>query len=82
MVARSAARGWGHASGAGHDNGQPLGAAPRVPGASITVELVVIVLGNVASAVTRFILLRIWVFRRVRHGASSTGATSNDGAAS
>ncbi|ALO66451.1 hypothetical protein AS189_08025 [Arthrobacter alpinus] len=52
------------------------------PGASITVELVVIVLGNVASAVTRFVLLRIWVFRRVRHGAGSTGATSNDGAAS
>lgn len=57
------------------------------PGASIAVELVVIVLGNVASAVTRFILLRIWVFRRVRHGtaatraASSTAATS-DGAAS
>ncbi|WP_218711448.1 GtrA family protein [Arthrobacter sp. BF1] len=46
------------------------------PGASITVELVVIVLGNVASAVTRFILLRIWVFRRVRHGAASISAGS------
>lgn len=43
------------------------------PGASIVVELMVIVLGNVASAVTRFVLLRYWVFRRVRHGAAASG---------
>lgn len=43
------------------------------PGASIAVELAVIVLGNVASAVTRFVLLRYWVFRRVRHGAAISG---------
>lgn len=43
------------------------------PNASIWVELVVIVLGNVASAVTRFLLLRYWIFRRVRHG-SAVGA--------
>lgn len=51
------------------------------PGASIGVELVVIVLGNVASAVTRFVLLRYWVFRRVRHGAStnSDAAAPSDG---
>ena len=42
-----------------------------VPGASITLELIVIVLGNVASAVTRFLLLRFWIFRRARHGNSS-----------
>ena len=41
------------------------------PGASIGVELAVIVLGNVASAVTRFVLLRYWVFRRVWHGAGA-----------
>lgn len=39
------------------------------PGASVVTELAVIVLGNVASAVTRFLLLRYWIFRRVRHGA-------------
>ncbi|MFQ4147367.1 GtrA family protein [Arthrobacter sp. LAPM80] len=38
------------------------------PGASIMLELAVIVLGNVASAVTRFLLLRYWIFHRVRHG--------------
>lgn len=38
------------------------------PAASIAVELSVIVLGNVASAVTRFVLLRYWIFRRVRTG--------------
>ena len=39
------------------------------PDASIVVELSVIVLGNVASAVTRFLLLRHWIFRRVKNGA-------------
>ncbi len=38
------------------------------PEASVPLELAVIVLGNVASAVTRFLLLRYWIFRRVRHG--------------
>jgi putative flippase GtrA len=36
------------------------------PGAGIVTELVVIALGNVASAVTRFLLLRYWIFRRLR----------------
>ncbi len=36
------------------------------PGASIAAELAVIVLGNAASAVTRFLLLRYWIFRRAR----------------
>lgn len=40
------------------------------PGASIVTELSVIVLGNVASAVTRFLLLRYWIFRRVRHAGA------------
>ncbi|AIY00987.1 hypothetical protein ART_1388 [Arthrobacter sp. PAMC 25486] len=39
------------------------------PNASIVVELAVIVLGNVASAVTRFLLLRYWIFRRAKNGA-------------
>lgn len=39
------------------------------PNASIFVELAVIVLANVTSAVTRFLLLRYWIFRRVRHGS-------------
>ncbi|MFB9163178.1 GtrA family protein [Arthrobacter psychrochitiniphilus] len=38
------------------------------PQASLVVVLAVIVLGNVASAVSRFLLLRYWIFRRVRHG--------------
>ncbi len=37
-----------------------------LPDASIALELVVIVLGNAASAVTRFLLLRYWIFRRLR----------------
>ncbi|WP_442214319.1 GtrA family protein [Specibacter sp. RAF43] len=41
-----------------------LGAA--WPHAPIVAELVVITLGNVASAITRFILLRYWIFRRLR----------------
>lgn len=41
------------------------------PNASIWVELAVIVLGNVASAVTRFLLLRYWIFRRVSHGSGA-----------
>ncbi|WP_160318918.1 GtrA family protein [Arthrobacter sp. ERGS1:01] len=36
------------------------------PHASIVVELAVIVLGNVLSAVTRFLMLRYWIFRRLR----------------
>lgn len=36
------------------------------PNASIVAELVVITLGNVASAVMRFLLLRYWIFRRLR----------------
>lgn len=38
------------------------------PGASLMLVLSVIVLGNVASATTRFLLLRYWIFRRARHG--------------
>ncbi|MCQ9163243.1 GtrA family protein [Arthrobacter sp. STN4] len=41
------------------------------PKASLATELAVIVLGNVASAVTRFVLLRYWIFRRLRHGATA-----------
>lgn len=37
-----------------------------VPHASILVELLVITFGNIASAVTRFVLLRYWIFRRLR----------------
>ncbi|WP_207346374.1 GtrA family protein [Arthrobacter sp. E3] len=37
-----------------------------LPDASMALELSVIVLGNVASAVTRFLLLRYWIFRRLR----------------
>jgi putative flippase GtrA len=45
-----------------------LGLLHRIsPGASIGAELAVIVLGNAASAVTRFLLLRYWIFRRVRN---------------
>ncbi|WP_104092294.1 GtrA family protein [Arthrobacter sp. GMC3] len=36
------------------------------PHASIVVELAVIVAGNIASAITRFLLLRYWIFRRLR----------------
>lgn len=54
------------------------------PGASIWVELAVIVLGNVASAITRFLLLRYWIFRRARHGTvpTETNSTSNAAASS
>lgn len=38
------------------------------PQASIMAELVVITFGNIASAVSRFVLLRYWIFRRVRKG--------------
>lgn len=41
------------------------------PEASIVTELAVIVLGNVASAITRFVLLRYWIFRRVRHAGAA-----------
>lgn len=47
------------------------------PNASIWLELSVIVLGNVASAVTRFLLLRYWIFRRARHGAVPTNSISD-----
>lgn len=40
------------------------------PDASIAVELLVIVLGNAASAVTRFLLLRYWIFRRLRRNST------------
>lgn len=36
------------------------------PNASITTELLVITAANVVAAVTRFLLLRYWIFRRVR----------------
>lgn len=39
-----------------------------VPGAPIALELAVIVVGNVASTVSRFLLLKFWIFRRARHG--------------
>ncbi len=46
------------------------------PNASIVAELVVITLGNVASAVTRFLLLRYWIFRRLRsRGMAASPAT-------
>lgn len=47
------------------------------PNASIVVELAVIVLGNVASAVTRFLLLRYWIFRRVRHAGARQPRDAN-----
>lgn len=34
----------------------------------VSTELAVIVLGNVAAAVSRFVLLRYWIFRRVHTG--------------
>lgn len=43
------------------------------PEASLVTELSVIVLGNVASAVTRFLLLRYWIFRRTRHRTAVGG---------
>ena len=36
------------------------------PDASMATELVVITGANVVAAVTRFMLLRYWIFRRVR----------------
>lgn len=42
------------------------------PHASIMVELGVIVAGNIASAITRFLLLRYWIFRRLRPAPSQT----------
>lgn len=50
------------------------------PNASIVLELAVIVLGNVASAVTRFLLLRYWIFRRVRHGSPVKSNSEPQGA--
>jgi putative flippase GtrA len=41
------------------------------PHASLAVELAVIVLGNVASAVSRFLIMRYWIFRRLRPRATS-----------
>lgn len=41
------------------------------PNASLVVELVVIVAGNVASAVTRFLMMRYWIFRRLRRPATT-----------
>ncbi|GAA5229408.1 GtrA family protein [Arthrobacter cryoconiti] len=41
------------------------------PDASIAAELIVIIFGNVTSAVTRFLLLRYWIFRRLRKNSSS-----------
>ncbi|MHA7269761.1 GtrA family protein [Arthrobacter sp. HLT1-20] len=42
-----------------------------LPTASLLVELVVIVAGNVASAVTRFLMMRYWIFRRLRRPAAT-----------
>lgn len=42
-----------------------------VPHASLRMELVVIIAGNVASAVTRFLMMRYWIFRRLRYGSAS-----------
>ncbi|MHA7305544.1 GtrA family protein [Arthrobacter sp. TMN-49] len=39
------------------------------PNASLVVALAVIVAGNVASAVTRFLMMRYWIFRRLRRPA-------------
>lgn len=41
------------------------------PHASIVLELIFIVLGNVASAVMRFLLMRYWIFRRARHSVTA-----------
>jgi len=37
--------------------------------ASVMAELVVITIANVVAAVTRFLMLRYWIFRRVRNRA-------------
>ena len=42
-----------------------------MPDPHVALELIVIVLGNVASALTRFLLLRYWIFRRLRRGSTS-----------
>lgn len=44
------------------------------PGPPVALELAVIVLGNMASALSRFVLLRYWIFRRVHTG--HTGRTA------
>ncbi len=41
------------------------------PNAPLLVELAVIVGGNAASAVTRFLMMRYWIFRRLRRPSST-----------
>lgn len=41
------------------------------PNAPLLVELAVIVAGNAASAVTRFLMMRYWIFRRLRRPSST-----------
>ncbi len=41
------------------------------PGASVLDELLVITAANVVAAVTRFLLLRYWIFRRIRFSSGS-----------
>lgn len=52
-----------------------------VPDAPMALELAVIVLGNVASAISRFLLLKFWIFRRAHRGGQH-GAGGLDPAAS
>jgi len=40
-----------------------------LPEASVLDELLTITAANVLAAVTRFLLLRYWIFRRIRHAA-------------
>ncbi|WP_125609981.1 GtrA family protein [Specibacter cremeus] len=46
-------------------------AAPHAP---LIADLVVITLANVAAAVTRFLMMRYWIFRRTRYGARQPAA--------
>lgn len=41
------------------------------PNAPLLVELAVIVAGNAASAVTRFLMMRYWIFRRLRRPSTT-----------
>lgn len=53
-----------------------------VVGPALTTELAVIVLGNMASALTRFLLLRYWIFRRVLSARAAAPAETPHEAAS
>lgn len=53
-------------------SGSLWGLAEIAPHAPIALELAVIVAGNVASAVSRFLIMRYWIFRRVRTANRTT----------